>query len=468
MSILKFVNGKNNDRDFLYKKRNYLTDPVKTNGGTLVGYHGCFANHDLADWMTVKKQYHKSGGRQGEHSVLSVTCGKKAIDPCELMNVAKEVIQDIYSGHQCIYVVHTDSKHAHIHMLANSVSYVNGNRYHIGNNQLAGFRLKVNKILVRHGYDQINSRADEIVDNTPYDLTNGFDCLEINNDEPYVDPFKDILAEPEDQYFEDEKVISHSSNIQVLLADNDEISASSNVYKNFSKEGYFMPNINSIHGVMPNTITNPTVSQQPTPYQYAGQTFTGKIPDNTAASVKNPNMSAVTQQATTQSFTSKSVNTNYGSNSDSALTDNQMLPASTTFNSNVPEAALPQEGCQLYPQVNSNGLPELNFNLSSPIKMKLPFGTPADEVRKLIRAATPYNKDIDPYGAGMTIMKSLQDNGVYCNVGINMFPSIDLDFSSSTYTSCDNNCIYQPDILCDPTHPCAPCNQGQPCARCQK
>ena len=467
MSILKFVNGKNNDRDFLHKKRNYLTDPVKTNGGTLVGYYGCFANHDLADWMTVKKQYHKSGGRQGEHSVLSVTYGKKAVDPCELMNVAKEVVQEIYSGHQCIYVVHTDSKHTHIHILANSVSYVNGLRFHIGNNQRAGFRLKVNKILVRHGYDQINSRADEIVDNTPYDLTNGFDCLEINNDEPYVDTFKNILAEQEDQYFEDEKVTSHSSNIQVLLADNDEISASSNVYKIFSKEGYFMPNINSIHGVMPSTTTT-AVSQQTTPYQYAGQTFTGKIPDNTAASGKNPNMSAVTQQAATQSFTSKPVNTNYGSNSASALTDNQMLPASATFNSNVPEAALPQKGCQLYPQVNSNGLPELNFNLSSPIKMKLPFGTPADEVKKLIRAATPYNKDIDPYGAGMTIMKSLQDNGVFCNIGINMFPSIDIDFTSSTYSGNSNSCIYQPDVECDPNHPCAPCNQGQSCERCHK
>ena len=41
MSIIRHVDGKNNDRDFLEKKKDYITDSVKTDNGELVGSHAC-------------------------------------------------------------------------------------------------------------------------------------------------------------------------------------------------------------------------------------------------------------------------------------------------------------------------------------------------------------------------------------------------------------------------------------------
>ena len=66
MSIYKHVNGKNNDREFLQKKYDYITDPLKTDNGKLVGSVACMKEHGTDDWTTVKKLYHKTGGKQGE------------------------------------------------------------------------------------------------------------------------------------------------------------------------------------------------------------------------------------------------------------------------------------------------------------------------------------------------------------------------------------------------------------------
>ena len=44
MSIVKFVNGSNDSRQYLSDLYEYVTDPVKTENQTLVGAQGCSPN----------------------------------------------------------------------------------------------------------------------------------------------------------------------------------------------------------------------------------------------------------------------------------------------------------------------------------------------------------------------------------------------------------------------------------------
>ena len=166
MSIFRCINGKNNDRDFLEKKKEYITDSVKTNGDELVGSNACLCEHGLKDWYTVKKIHHKSGGKQGEHFALSITPDDKTTSNDRYMELAEQIACSIFDKFNCIYTVHTDSKYRHIHLLINSVSFVDGKRYHSSKSYLATTRLKINHILEDYG----------------------FDCLEINDDHPYADP----------------------------------------------------------------------------------------------------------------------------------------------------------------------------------------------------------------------------------------------------------------------------------------
>lgn len=210
MSIFRCINGKNNDRDFLEKKKDYITDSVKTNGGELVGSNACLREHGLKDWYTVKKIHHKSGGKQGEHFALSLTPDDKTNSNDKYMELAEQIACSIFDKFNCIYSVHTDSKYRHIHLLINSVSFVDGKRYHSSKSDLATTRLKINHILEDFGFDTIRSSTDEMIDDTPYDLTESFDCLEINDDNSYTDQFQNILADPcDDDLFDDSKPYTH-------------------------------------------------------------------------------------------------------------------------------------------------------------------------------------------------------------------------------------------------------------------
>ena len=210
MSIFRCINGKNNDCDFLEKKKDYITDSVKTNGGELIGSNACLCEHGLKDWYAVKKIHHKSEGKQGEHFAVSLTPDDKSTPNDKYMELAEQIACSIFDKFNCIYAVHTDSKYRHIHLLINSVSFVDGKRYHSSKSDLATTRLKINHILEDFGFDTIHSSTDEMIDDTPYDLTEGFDCLEINDDQPCADPFQNIFADPcDDDFFDDDKPYTH-------------------------------------------------------------------------------------------------------------------------------------------------------------------------------------------------------------------------------------------------------------------
>lgn len=203
MSVLKFVNGKNNSRKYLSDVMDYICDPVKTGQQKYVDSVGCFPKHALADMMAVKKVNHKTHGKQGEHFVLSLTPDNPYNNDEFYMELADEII-GYFSKYQCIYALHKDTEIRHLHFVMNSVAYTDGKKFSQSPSDLNNFKLFCNRILDKYKLDLIRTSNPDLRDSTPYTSENGFDFLEVQDD--YPEPRKpevciDIF--PDDDLYEE-------------------------------------------------------------------------------------------------------------------------------------------------------------------------------------------------------------------------------------------------------------------------
>ncbi len=194
MSILKMVNKTCKAPGYSKKILAYITDELKTKQQTLTGG---YAGGKSAEAMEiVKKLYHKEGGRQVIHAVLAPSCDGY-IDPKEYLKLA-EYVSQFFPDYQSCYAVHTDTKHMHIHVVFNSVSFKTGHKFSMSPSELNQFRQKCNLWLTQFGFQPITDSANDIWDQHDYSLTQGFDFLEIPESllpEPVELPSIDIFSD---------------------------------------------------------------------------------------------------------------------------------------------------------------------------------------------------------------------------------------------------------------------------------
>ncbi len=102
----------------------------KTGGGLWVGGNcGTETKEILTHFLETKAAFGKSDGRQGYHFVLSFKPGEADEQKC--YDIAKDFCRE-YLGDQYEYVfaVHDDKAHMHAHIIFNSVSRLDGHKYH--------------------------------------------------------------------------------------------------------------------------------------------------------------------------------------------------------------------------------------------------------------------------------------------------------------------------------------------------
>lgn len=158
----------------------YITDPAKTDNGTLVATHGCSKEHPIEDILANKKLWQKTNGKQGEHFVLALApCGENK-SPLEVLSVVKEIVATVYPENIAIIAGHTDSKHLHFHVALDAVNAVTGRKFSQSPADLNRVKQKANNILQKHGFEIITASANEFVDNTDYSKEEGFDFLELD------------------------------------------------------------------------------------------------------------------------------------------------------------------------------------------------------------------------------------------------------------------------------------------------
>ena len=127
MHVKERKNG--NPHGGMYDCIKYIIDPEKTENYWIGGNTGTKTDQVYQNFMETKRDFQKLDGRQCYHFVISFRPGET--DPVTAYNVAQEFCEKYLGNHyQYIFAVHTDHEHLHAHIVFNSVSIVDGIKYH--------------------------------------------------------------------------------------------------------------------------------------------------------------------------------------------------------------------------------------------------------------------------------------------------------------------------------------------------
>lgn len=152
MSILKAVNVKIGRNASLKGIINYVLQPKKTEEQLTTGFC-CDVPKALETFMDTKQCFGKLKGRQYYHFVQSFPPNEN-ITAKQAHEAAVKFAEKCkkFWGFEMIIVTHKDRDHLHTHFVMNSVSFIDGHKFHITKKELAVMKELQNQICIELGY----------------------------------------------------------------------------------------------------------------------------------------------------------------------------------------------------------------------------------------------------------------------------------------------------------------------------
>lgn len=127
--ILHIKEGKHGTSEHLKNAIPYATNPQKTFEGLLTGACNCLPETAYEQMLLTKEKFGKEGERVAYHFIISFVKGE--ITPGVAYQVIDEFVQEYLSErYEAVFGVHEDKEHIHGHIIFNSVSFVDGRKYH--------------------------------------------------------------------------------------------------------------------------------------------------------------------------------------------------------------------------------------------------------------------------------------------------------------------------------------------------
>lgn len=108
----------------------YAMNPEKTEQSFFVTAVNCGdVSTAYREMMETKRSWHKEGGVLGYHFIQSFVPGE--VTPEQAHAIGKEFVDKLFGNrYEVIIGTHLDKAHLHNHIVVNSVSYVDGKKYH--------------------------------------------------------------------------------------------------------------------------------------------------------------------------------------------------------------------------------------------------------------------------------------------------------------------------------------------------
>lgn len=155
MAVLGSLNGegkyKNEDAKELVAE--YILDSRKTISGYIGGY-AISPECPAQSMMLISEQFKKSHGVQLRHFVLAFS-PYELTDPAIANEIGIRIAQLIGREYQVLYAVHENCDHLHIHIMANSVSYIDGHRYSGKHEEYSALKKGIHNILRDYGIKKL-------------------------------------------------------------------------------------------------------------------------------------------------------------------------------------------------------------------------------------------------------------------------------------------------------------------------
>ncbi len=155
MAINKVVNKSTKSHGAMRNVIEYVLKDEKVKDG-YVEITGPF-NFDQINWDTVyrtfldeKKLWDKDSGRMYAHNVISFH-KDEVITPEQCLEIGREFVERFFPEHQSLISIHQDRDHLHIHIVTNSVSYIDGMKLHQTKRDLEQQKQFTNQLCLERG-----------------------------------------------------------------------------------------------------------------------------------------------------------------------------------------------------------------------------------------------------------------------------------------------------------------------------
>lgn len=157
---------------------NYAKNGEKTENGILVSGINCLPDTVYSQMALAKKTFHKEDGRLGYHFIQSFNGNEVSSEKANQIGV--ELAQQLWGDkYQVLVCTHTNKENVHNHLILNSVSFVDGSKYHNSNLDLALLRQTNDDLCMKYDLSVVEStnakKGNEIAKSriSHYNRTNG-------------------------------------------------------------------------------------------------------------------------------------------------------------------------------------------------------------------------------------------------------------------------------------------------------
>ncbi len=351
------------------------------------------------------------------------------------MDIADE-IASYFSEYQSVYSVHKDTRHRHIHMVLNSVSYETGKKFSQSKQELNQLKGYFNHVLSDYELDIIKTKTDDILDENPYNFNDGFDFLEIDCDEEeneitiYDDNNYDAPYISEESCSHIEKTRKTEENALVITGVNNE---SEDIYMNNNK---FFEHANTNcnyenevpFDVQSAPIYNPQIPTQiQQPYMSPAPCAPQFYPEPTQQNMYHTNPPVNPQQYpapnTYQPYTEPTPQNMYHAN---PPMNPQQYPVPNAYQPYAEPT--PQNMYPTNPPVNpqQNSTLFINYNQNLNIRVS-ETADPEITNRYITHFANIPNDSIDKVKLGMAVMHKFNQQNINANVVVGMDKNVNID-----------------------------------------
>ena len=161
MAILKTINtkGKYYDIDSKDIVVNYILKESKTLGG-YTGASGINTENYAEEMKTVSEKFGKSDGVQLRHFVISFK-QHEVSEPEVAWQIGNKISKFLGTEFQNVFSVHENTDQLHIHLVMNSVSFVDGHRYYGTRKEFYSMKNYTDKVLDDYGIGPMKYKSNK-------------------------------------------------------------------------------------------------------------------------------------------------------------------------------------------------------------------------------------------------------------------------------------------------------------------
>ena len=152
MAVIKIKNIRTN----LQAVIKYAKNGDKTDYGILVSSINCSVENSYEEMALTKKFFHKEDKILGYHIIQSFKGNE--VSPEEANQIGKELAEELWGDkYQVIICTHINKDNVHNHIILNSVSFIDGNKYHNSKAEIAFMKDASDILCLNYGLSIVNT-----------------------------------------------------------------------------------------------------------------------------------------------------------------------------------------------------------------------------------------------------------------------------------------------------------------------